>query len=553
VFFETAGVIVTLITLGRAFEARAKGRASTAVHRLLELGANEARVMVDGEERLIQPDSIIPGDLMVVLPGEKVPTDGVIESGASSIDESMLTGESIPVYKEQGDQVYGATVNQEGRITVRATAVGADTVLSGIVRMVEEAQGSKAPVQRLADRVSAVFVPTVILIAMLTTVVWVALGNPFIDGFQAGVAVLIIACPCALGLATPTAIMVGSGRGAELGILFKSAEVFEQAGSIDTVAFDKTGTLTTGVMTLSDAMTHEDREEFVRLVASLEAASGHPIGKAVALGADELGIDLAVPDRVESRAGFGVSGSLEGHALVVGKPKLFADEGIPVPALLLSELARLEEEGKTAFLAGWDGQVRGLIAVADTVRDEAARAVARLEALGIETAMVTGDNQRTATKIAEQLGIDQVHAEVLPGEKAEVVARLQAEGATVVFVGDGINDSPALTRADLGIAMGSGTAVAVESGDIVLLNSDTSLVPTSIELAGATLSIIRQNLIWAFGYNTAAIPIAALGLLNPMIAAAAMAFSSLSVVLNALRLKRFAAPVRDEPQGGDSE
>jgi heavy metal translocating P-type ATPase len=465
----------------------------------------------------------------------------------------MLTGESIPVYKEQGDQVYGATVNQEGRITVRATAVGADTVLSGIVRMVEEAQGSKAPVQRLADRVSAVFVPTVILIAMLTTVVWVALGNPFIDGFQAGVAVLIIACPCALGLATPTAIMVGSGRGAELGILFKSAEVFEQAGSIDTVAFDKTGTLTTGVMTLSDAMTHEDREEFVRLVASLEAASGHPIGKAVALGADELGIDLAVPDRVESRAGFGVSGSLEGHALVVGKPKLFADEGIPVPAPLLSELARLEEEGKTAFLAGWDGQVRGLIAVADTVRDEAARAVARLEALGIETAMVTGDNQRTATKIAEQLGIDQVHAEVLPGEKAEVVARLQAEGATVVFVGDGINDSPALTRADLGIAMGSGTAVAVESGDIVLLNSDTSLVPTSIELAGATLSIIRQNLIWAFGYNTAAIPIAALGLLNPMIAAAAMAFSSLSVVLNALRLKRFAAPVRDEPQGGDSE
>jgi cation-transporting ATPase V/Cu+-exporting ATPase len=553
VFFETAGVIVTLITLGRAFEARAKGRASTAVHRLLELGANEARVMVDGEERLIQPDSIIPGDLMVVLPGEKVPTDGVIESGASSIDESMLTGESIPVYKEQGDQVYGATVNQEGRITVRATAVGADTVLSGIVRMVEEAQGSKAPVQRLADRVSAVFVPTVILIAMLTTVVWVALGNPFIDGFQAGVAVLIIACPCALGLATPTAIMVGSGRGAELGILFKSAEVFEQAGSIDTVAFDKTGTLTTGVMTLSDAMTHEDREEFVRLVASLEAASGHPIGKAVALGADELGIDLAVPDRVESRAGFGVSGSLEGHALVVGKPKLFADEGIPVPALLLSELAGLEEEGKTAFLAGWDGQVRGLIAVADTVRDEAARAVARLEALGIETAMVTGDNQRTATKIAEHLGIDQVHAEVLPGEKAEVVARLQAEGATVVFVGDGINDSPALTRADLGIAMGSGTAVAVESGDIVLLNSDTSLVPTSIELAGATLSIIRQNLIWAFGYNTAAIPIAALGLLNPMIAAAAMAFSSLSVVLNALRLKRFAAPVRDEPQGGDSE
>ncbi len=540
VFFETAGVIITLITLGRAFEARAKGRASTAVHRLLELRAKEARVMVDGEERLVAVDKIIPGDLMVVLPGEKIPTDGTIGSGASSVDESMLTGESMPVDKQPGDHVFGATVNQVGRITVLATAVGADTALAAIVRMVEQAQGSKAPIQRLADRVSSIFVPVVILIAIGTTVTWMLLGNPFFEAFRAGVAVLIIACPCALGLATPTAIMVGSGRGAELGILFKGAEVFEQAGTIDTVAFDKTGTLTTGVMTLTDAITDDDRREFVRLVASVEAASGHPIGKAVALGADQLDIELAVPDRVESLAGFGVTGSMDGKELVVGKAKLLADRGMAIADEWSGELARLEDEGKTVFLAGWDGEARGVIAVADTIREESAEAVARLKTRQISTVMVTGDNQRTAARIAEQVGVDEVHAEVLPGDKADLVARLQSQGRKVVFVGDGINDSPALTQADLGMAMGSGTEVAVEAGDVVLLNSDTLLVPAGIELAEATLRVIRQNLFWAFGYNTAAIPIAALGLLNPMIAAGAMAFSSVSVVLNALRLRRFA-------------
>ncbi len=540
VFFETAGVIITLITLGRAFEARAKGRASTAVHRLLELRAKEARVMVDGEERLVAVDKIIPGDLMVVLPGEKIPTDGTIGSGASSVDESMLTGESMPVDKQPGDHVFGATVNQVGRITVLATAVGADTALAAIVRLVEQAQGSKAPIQRLADRVSSIFVPVVILIAIGTTVTWMLLGNPFFEAFRAGVAVLIIACPCALGLATPTAIMVGSGRGAELGILFKGAEVFEQAGTIDTVAFDKTGTLTTGVMTLTDAITDDDRREFVRLVASVEAASGHPIGKAVALGADQLDIELAVPDRVESLAGFGVTGSMDGKELVVGKAKLLADRGMAIADEWSGELARLEDEGKTVFLAGWDGEARGVIAVADTIREESAEAVARLKTRQISTVMVTGDNQRTAARIAEQVGVDEVHAEVLPGDKADLVARLQSQGRKVVFVGDGINDSPALTQADLGMAMGSGTEVAVEAGDVVLLNSDTLLVPAGIELAEATLRVIRQNLFWAFGYNTAAIPIAALGLLNPMIAAGAMAFSSVSVVLNALRLRRFA-------------
>ena len=540
-FFETSAVIVALITLGRAFEARAKGRASATVHRLLELGTGQARVLAAGVERLVPTDKVIPGDLMVVLPGEKIPTDAIVEAGASSVDESMLTGESLPTNKGAGDVVYGATVNQAGRLLVRASAVGADTALAGIVRMVEQAQGSKAPIQRLADRVSSIFVPVVILIAFATTLIWLALGDDAAQAVQAGVAVLIIACPCALGLATPTAIMVGSGRGAEMGILFKRAEVFEMAGKVNAVVFDKTGTLTTGVMTLTDALTDEDETEFLRLIASLEAASGHPIGMAVALGADDAGIDLAVPDRIESLAGFGVIGSVEGRDLVIGKAKLLADRGLAIADVWLAELARCEDEAKTAFLAGWDGEARGVIAVADSIRDGAEAAVNRLQGRGIGTVLVTGDNHRTATRIGDQIGLDDIHAEVLPGEKADHVARLQADGRTVVFVGDGINDAPALIQADLGMAMGSGTEVAVEAGDVVLLNPDPRLVPVGIELAGATLRTIRQNLVWAFGYNIAAIPIAAAGLLNPMIAAAAMAFSSLSVVLNALRLRRFRA------------
>ena len=540
VFFEISGVIITLITLGRAFEARAKGRASTAVHQLVALGAREARVMVDGAERSVPIDQVLPGDLMVVLPGEKIPTDGVIETGASSIDESMLTGESLPVDKRAGDKVFGATINQVGMVQVRATVIGADTALAGIVRMVEEAQNSKAPIQRLADRVSSIFVPVVILIAIITTAVWLALGNDVPESVQAGVAVLIIACPCALGLATPTAIMVGSGRGAEIGILFKQAEVFERARDIDTVLFDKTGTLTTGVMDLADVISEVDEREFLHLVASVEAASGHPIGKAIALGADERDIELGVPDRVESQAGLGVVGSIDGQEVVVGKEKLVVDRGLHVEDRWHDALTVFEEEGKTAFLAGWDGEVRGVIAVADILRDESRDAVRRLRGAGITTHMVTGDNQRTAAHIAEQVGITDLDAEVMPGEKAELVRRIQAQGRQVAFVGDGINDAPALTQADLGMAVGSGADVALEAGDVVLLNGDPRLVPTAIDLANATFRTIRQNLFWAFGYNVAAIPLAAFGLLDPMIAAAAMAFSSLSVVLNALRLKRFA-------------
>ncbi len=539
VFFETAGVIITLITLGRALEARAKGRASESVHRLLELGAKDARVIVDGEERLLPIDDIIPGDMMIVLPGEKVPTDAVVESGRSSVDESMLTGEALPIDKGPGDTLFGATVNQRGRIEARATAVGAETVLSGIVRMVEQAQGSKAPIQRTADRVSAIFVPAVIVIAVATILVWLAVGDDVAAAVQAGVAVLIIACPCALGLATPTAIMVGSGRGAELGILFKRAEVFERAGGVDTAVFDKTGTLTTGIMVLTDLETQEPEHEFLRFVASVEAASGHPIGMAVALGADDAGIDLVTPERIETLAGFGVVGVIEGRAILVGKAKMVADRGLAIADKWMKAMARFEDEGKTAFLAGWEGEAKGVIAVTDTIREGSASAIEVLTERGIETVMITGDNHRTAARIGAHIGIGSVHAEVVPGEKAEQVARLQAGGQTVVFVGDGVNDAPALTQADLGMAMGSGTAVAVEAGDVVLLKPDARLVPVAISLAGTTLRTIKQNLVWAFGYNTAAIPLAALGLLDPMIAAAAMALSSVSVVLNALRLRRF--------------
>jgi heavy metal translocating P-type ATPase len=538
VFFETAGVIITLITLGRALEARAKGHASEAVHRLMELGAREARLQDDDGTRMVPIDQLTHGDVVIVLPGEKIPADGVIVEGETSIDESMLTGEARPVDKSPGDQVYGATVNQAGKLTVEVTRVGAETALASIVRAVEEAQGSKAPIQRMADRVSSVFVPVVIVIALLTTVVWLLLGNDLSASVQAAVAVLIIACPCALGLATPTAIMVGSGRGAELGILFKRAEVFEQTRTIETVMFDKTGTLTTGQMSLSDVVTQEDPVEFLRLVASVEEASGHPIGQAVALGADERDIEFVSAQNVESHAGLGVTGRVDGHSVVVGTDHLVAERGLLPDARLADHARRLESQGKTAFLAGWDGAVRGVIAVADEVRPESAIAIDRLRKRGLQVAMITGDNPDTARQIAGMLGISKVNASVLPTEKAGLVNQAREEGP-VAFVGDGINDAPALAYADLGIAVGSGTDVAIEAGDVVLLNSDPRLVPAAIDLASATFTTIKQNLGWAFAYNTAAIPLAAFGLLDPMIAAAAMALSSVSVVLNALRLRRF--------------
>ncbi len=543
VFFETAAIIVTLITLGRAFEARAKGRASRALVSLLQLRPDEARIkVVTGDtstERTVAVDALIPGDLMIIRPGERVPTDAEIVEGQSALDESMFTGESIPVEKGVGAQIWGATVNQNGLLVARATAVGEGTALARIVTLVEEAQAGKAPVQRMADRVSAIFVPIVIVIAFATMAIWLILGNSANDAVRAAVAVLIIACPCALGLATPTAIMVGSGRGAELGILFKNPEVFERARAIDVVLLDKTGTVTTGAMTLTDFVTDEAPERFLLLVASLEAAGGHPVGKAVALGAEERGILLHPATDVETVPGMGVTGTVDGVEVLVGSLKLAANRGLEVGSDLAAAVGNWEQEGQTAFVAAYDGQVRGAIAVADTVRPTSADAVARLDRLGLETVMVTGDNQVTAESIARQLGIRRVIAGVLPHEKSAEVARLQSQGRRVGFVGDGINDAPALTQSDLGIAIGTGTEVAVEAGEVVLVSGDPALVPVAVDLARRTLGVIRQNLFWAFGYNVAAIPIAAIGLLDPMLAAGAMAFSSVSVVLNSLRLRRF--------------
>lgn len=538
-YFETGAVIVTLITLGRAFEARAKGRATNALRGLMELGADRATIMVEDGTRVIPVRDVLPGDRMIVDPGMKIPTDGLIIQGESSLDESMLTGESRPIDKGVGAEVFGATVNQHRRLIVEATRVGSDTMLAQIVKMVEDAQATKAPVQRLVDRISAVFVPIVILIALGTITTWLLLGNSGEDALRAGIAVLIIACPCALGLATPTAILVGSARGAELGVLFKGAEVFERSKEIDVVAFDKTGTLTSGVMTLSSAESVDDETEFLRRVGSVEAASGHPIGKAVALGVEERNIELVEVADAEAIAGMGAVGTVDGDLIVVGKAKLLADRGLHIAATWTDRLDALERTGVTAFVAGWAGEARGVIGVSDTIRPTAAETVRSLHALGLQTVLVTGDNRRTAEAVAEATGISRVEAEVLPGDKADVVTALQHEGLTVAFVGDGINDAPALTAADLGLAIGTGTGVAIDAGDVVLMNGDPAMATTAVRLARRTFGTIRGNLFWAFLYNVAAIPLAALGLLDPMIAAGAMAFSSVSVVLNSLRLRRF--------------
>ncbi len=539
VFFETSAMIVTLILLGRFFEARAKGRASQAVTKLLELSAREARVIRDGEQVMVDPLDLRPGETMVVLPGEKIPTDGIVTGGSSSVDESMLTGESMPVDRTIGDEVFGATVNQQGRLEIEVQHVGPNTALSRIVRLVEDAQATKAPVQHLVDKISGVFVPVVILIAISVFVGWLIGTGEVATAMRNGVAVLIIACPCALGLATPTAIMVGSGRGAELGVLFKNAEVFERARDIDVVMFDKTGTLTRGAMTLSDVTTASDETTFLFRLGSIEAASGHPIGMAVALGAEERGANLIEPDHIEVVAGSGIVGRVDGTEVVAGKPTLLTARGLTIPDVFAAELEDLERQGKTAFMAGWDGEARGVVAVADTVRPTSKKTIAELTGLGATSIMITGDNETTARAIGEQVGIDHVVAGVMPGDKAAVVAGVQGDGKMVAFVGDGINDAPAITQADLGMAVGSGTDVAIEAGDLVLVSGDPQLAAIALKLAKATFRTIRQNLGWAFGYNIAAIPLAAAGLLNPMIAAGAMAFSSVSVVTNSLRLRRF--------------
>ena len=539
-YFDSAALIIAFLLLGRYFEARAKGRASRAIRALLELGAKEATLVVDGEERTVSIDTVGLGDLLRVRPGEKIPVDGVVVDGASAVDESMLTGESVPVDKAPGDAVVGATLNAQGVLTVRATAVGADTALARIVRLVEEAQGTKAPVQHLADRIAGVFVPTVLAIAALTLAGWWLAGEPG-HGLVAAVAVLIIACPCALGLATPTAIMVGTGRGAAMGILIKGGEVLERSKRIDTVVFDKTGTLTEGRMAVTDVVpvAGVDAADLLRRAAAAEAGSEHPIGRAVVERARADGLSPFTATDFAAVAGHGVRVSVDGVTVVVGRRALLADAGFAIPAGVDAEAARLEAAGRTAVLAGWNGEVRGVIAVADTVRPNAAAVVAELRAMGIDCAMITGDNRPTAAAIAAQVGIDRVLAEVLPQDKVVEVRRLQGEGRVVAMVGDGINDAPALVQADLGIAIGSGTDVAIESSDITLLSADLDGVPTAIRLARRTFRTILQNLGWAFGYNVAAIPLAIAGALNPVIAGAAMAFSSVSVVTNSLRLAGF--------------
>jgi cation-transporting ATPase V/Cu+-exporting ATPase len=539
VFFETAALIITFILLGRFFEARAKGSASQAISRLLELGAKEARLLRNGVETLVPVESVRPGDLMVVNPGEKVPTDGRINAGRSSFNESLLTGEALPVDKGPDDIVFGATINHQGRVVVEATAVGADTALAQIARMVETAQASKAPAQRLADRVSSIFVPIVILAALGTGAIWLAVNGEVETAWRNAVAVLIIACPCALGLATPTAIMVGSGRGAELGILFKTAEVFERTRTIDTIAFDKTGTITSGRMTLDALETTVDPDRFLTLVASLESASGHPVARALTLEAEERGLPLSAPSEVEELPGGGIRGTVEQTAVLVGSTTLMSSAGLELIPDQSARAAQLENGGRTVFAAAWNGEVRGLVAVVDAPRPAVASAVAELTAMDIDLVMVTGDNPVTARAVAREVGIGRVLDQVKPADKAAAVAALQAKGETVAFVGDGVNDAPALTQADLGLAVGSGTDIAIEAGDVVLLSGDPRLVVTAVRLARRTHRTISQNLFWAFFYNAAAIPLAALGLLDPSIAALAMAFSSVSVVTNSLRLKRF--------------
>jgi copper-transporting P-type ATPase V len=540
-YFEVAAAIVALLALGRYFEARAKSRAGHALRALLELGAKQARVLRDDEELLVDITEVQVGDLLRVRPGEKIPTDGEVVDGASSIDESMLTGESMPIDKRPGDRVAGATVNTSGVLTVRATAIGADTALSQIVRLVQDAQRGKAPVQRLADRISAVFVPVVIVIALATFAWWAVFAGDPLTGLTTAVAVLIIACPCALGLATPIAIMVGTGRGAELGVLIKRIETLERTRHITTVVFDKTGTLTQGRMALTDTATAGvvDADELLGRAAAVEADSEHPIGQAIALAARERLGALPPVTAFEAIAGEGVRADVDGTTVWVGRRSLLTGQALTLDERLEAQAVELEGQGRTAVFVAWDGAARGVLAVADQLKDDAAEVVAHLTGLGLTVAMLTGDNQRTATAIAAQVGIDRVLAEVHPGDKRGEIERLQQAGEIVAMVGDGVNDAPALVQADLGIAIGTGTDVAIESSDLTLLRGDLPGVPLAIELSRRTYRVILQNLGWAFGYNVAAIPLAAAGLLNPMIAGAAMAFSSVSVVLNALRLRRF--------------
>ena len=544
IYLEVAAAVTTFIILGRYLEARAKKSSGAALRALLDMGAKDVAVLRGGAEVRIPVGQLAVDDVFVVRPGEKIATDGVVESGTSAVDASMLTGEPVPVEVGPGDNVVGATVNAGGRLVVRATRVGGDTQLAQMARLVEEAQTGKAEVQRLADRVSGIFVPIVILLAIGTLAVWLLTGNPATAAFTAAVAVLIIACPCALGLATPTALMVGTGRGAQLGILIKGPQILENTRTVDTIVLDKTGTVTTGRMSVASVhpADGEATDEVLRVAGALEDASEHPIAQAVAGHARDRVGELPQVEGFTNHGGQGVSGVVEGHAVVVGRASWLRGEwAMHAPEALEAVATAAEAEGRTPVWVGWDGQVRAVVVVSDSIKDTSSEAIAQLKELGLRPVLLTGDNERAARAVAAQVGIDDVVAEVLPADKVEVVKRLQSEGAVVAMVGDGVNDAAALAQADLGLAMGTGTDVAIEASDLTLVRGDLKAAPDAIRLARATLRTIKGNLFWAFAYNVAAIPLAALGFLNPLIAGAAMAFSSVFVVTNSLRLRRFRA------------
>ena len=539
-YFEASAVIITLILLGKTFEAIAKGRTSEAIKKLMGLQPKTARVIKDGIEKDIPIEEVQIEDIIVVRPGERVPVDGVIIEGNSSIDESMITGESIPVDKSVGDEVIGATINKFGSFKFQATKVGKDTVLSQIVKMVEEAQGSKAPVQRLADKISGIFVPIVIGIALVTFLIYYLVVGDFNIGLINAVAVLVIACPCALGLATPTAIMVGTGKGAENGILFKSGEHLERAHEMKAIVFDKTGTITKGEPEVTDIIPvgNMDRDELLKLAATVEKTSEHPLGQAIVKKAEENLLMIEKAEEFTAIPGKGIKAGFGNKTIYVGNRRLMEEENMDVKSLE-ERLSQLEEEGKTAMLVAVDGNIEGIIAVADRIKDSSKEAIEKLIKMGLEVYMITGDNERTARAIGEQVGIENILAEVLPENKAEVVESIKAKGKKVGMVGDGINDAPALAAADVGFAIGTGTDVAIEAADVTLMRGDLMSIVTAIRLSHRTMRAIKQNLFWAFFYNTIGIPFAALGFLNPMIAGAAMAFSSVSVVTNSLRLRKF--------------